>query len=210
MLNKFIKGHEYRDTGSWRYNLSDQFNLAFASGNKSIENCGGIRRRYFICDNHDFRIKINQHKIPSVLVLMTRNDSVPGPDNPWNDEINGENLTYHGDNKSSNSYHLMQGCKNLINVHKLKNSDQNYLIPPILHFSKHKTGYVTFNGMFEIKEIGVYNFSHNGFQVENLECQLKLIDDSVNMKWIRERTLSKSINELKRIDKKYNCYKQVA
>ena len=119
MLNKFIKGHEYRDTGSWRYNLSDQFNLAFASGNKSIENCGGIRRRYFIDDNSCFRNQTNSQRIPSVLVLITRKNSW-GPENPWNDEISDDKLTYHGDNKYPRPFHEMKGCQNLLNIFNIK------------------------------------------------------------------------------------------
>ena len=87
MENFFIKGSEYRDTGSWRYKNDDQFNLAFASGNKSIENCGGIRRRYFLNDGIDFRSQLDNKKIPSVLVLITTKNSISGRlDNPWNDD----------------------------------------------------------------------------------------------------------------------------
>lgn len=203
MLNKFIKGHEYRDTGSWRYNLSDQFNLAFASGNKSIENCGGIRRRYFIDDNSCFRNQTNSQRIPSILVLITRKNSVQGPENPWNDEISDDKLTYHGDNKYPRPFHEMKGCQNLLNIFNLKNSSQENLIPPILHFQKNKSGYVVFTGRYELKNIEVYPFIFKGFHIENIKCHLKLISETINMKWIRDRSMAKNIQDLKSIDNSY-------
>jgi len=209
MLNKFIKGHEYRDTGSWRYNLSDQFNLAFASGNKSIENCGGIRRRYFINDIDCFRNKSNFQKIPSVLVLVSRKDNVPGPENPWFDEIYNNKLIYFGDNKHPKPFNQMKGCQNILNILNLKNSSQENLIPPILHFQKNNSGFVIFSGRYELEDVEVYPFINKGFHVENLKCNLKLISESIDMEWIRERTLASSLDELCLIDKK-NIAREVA
>lgn len=203
MLNKFIKGHEYRDTGSWRYNYSDQFNLAFASGNKSIENCGGIRRRYFIKDNSCFRSQTNYQKIPSILVLITRKNSVQGPENPWNDEISENKLIYHGDNKYPKPFREMKGCQNLLNIFNLRHSPQENLIPPILHFQKNKSGYVVFTGRYALENIEVYPFIFKGFHIENIKCYLKLVSETINMKWIRDRSMAKNIQDLISIDNSY-------
>ena len=204
MENIFIKGSEYRDTGSWRYRNEDQFNLAFASGNKSIENCGGIRRRYFLNDVSDFRSQINNKKIPSVLVLITTKNSISGRlDNPWDDQINNKHLTYFGDNRTAKPIEDMKGCQNLINISLLKNSDQAFLEPPILHFEKSKSGFVKFTGRYELSNIDVYPFTHQGAHIENLKCELDLVDNKIDMKWVRERSLAANKNNLKSIDKKY-------
>mgnify|MGYP000300470837 CR=1 FL=1 len=204
MENFFIKGSEYRDTGSWRYKNDDQFNLAFASGNKSIENCGGIRRRYFLNDGIDFRSQLDNKKIPSVLVLITTKNSISGRlDNPWNDELKNNHLTYFGDNRSARPFEDMKGCQNLININQLKKSEQAFLVPPILHFLKSKSGFVKFTGRYEISNIDVYPFVYEGTHIENLKCELDLVDDKIDMKWIRERSLALNVKELKLLDKKY-------
>lgn len=202
-LDKFKKGKDYIDTGSWRSRDDDQFNLAFASGNRAIENCGGIRRRYFLNDVKDFRSKENNQRIPSVLVLITTTNSISGRlDNPWSDEIHDKSLIYYGDNRTSNSFQEMKGCQNLININQLKNSDQAFLIPPILHFIKIKSGFVKFNGRYEIDNLEVYPFTHEGIHVENLKSKLTLIDEKIDMNWIRERSLATDQKELKFIDTK--------
>ena len=200
-IDKFTSGIQYIDSGSWRQRQDDEFNLAFASGDKAIENCGGIRRRYFINDVDDFRLNNNRQRIPSVLVLISTINSISGRlDNPWSDELISSGLIYYGDNRTSTSLKKMKGCQNLLNINKLTYSGQEFLKPPILHFIKNKIGFVEFTGRYELKDIQVYPFVNNGIHVENLKCNLKLIDKTINMKWIRERSLAINSDDLKLID----------
>jgi len=196
----FIQGTTYRDTGKYKTCSEDEFGSSFLSGTKSITNQGGIRRRYFEnfnpCTNSGLRI-------PSFIILVSAWDNVPlGKDvtRPWIDRLNSPNLTYYGDNKTSNedfSPDILkkEGCRNLLAVKEMI-EDHNHitkLIPPIIYFTKRKSGYMTFEGMFTIKSLSTYDMCRGCI---NVRADLLCVSKKLNLAQLRKRPLVDCFEEL--------------
>lgn len=196
----FIKGVTYRDTGKYKMCVEDEFGSSFFSGDKSITNQGGIRRKYFEnfnpCTSSGLRI-------PSFIILVTSWDNISlGKEvtKPWIDRLNFPNLTYYGDNKTSidelNPNILKkEGCRNLLAAKEMMHEDNctKKLIPPILYFTKRKSGYMTFEGMFQIQSLSIYDM---GRGCENVKVDLFCYSEKVNLNELRKRSLTESYSNL--------------
>jgi hypothetical protein len=200
----FIQGTTYRDTGKYKTCSEDEFGSSFFSGVKSITNQGGIRRKYF---ENFMPLTTSGLKIPSFIILVTAWDNVPiGRDveKPWQDKLNFPNLIYYGDNKNSKkelspSIYSKEGCRNLLAAKEISDrpEENQKLIPPILYFTKRKTGYMTFEGMFQIESLSIYDMGRGCENVKlNLLCTSKLI----NLDELRKRSLANNYESLPKID----------
>lgn len=209
-LKFFKRGESYRDAERYKSNPDSQFGHGFYSNGNTIENTGGIRRRYFQSDSKEFICQFygNEIRIPSVLVLITADDKLKiSWDKPWKDINNPPYLYYYGDNKTSVSPFKKKGCRDLILVNAISNLDNQKLLPPILHFTKRKSGWMDFEGVYKLENLDFYNFEHDSKTVRNVHTRLRLISDKVDMDWIRARPLAKNLEELAKIDSNAQNFK---
>jgi hypothetical protein len=191
----------YRDTGKYKSCLEDEFGSSLFSGAKSITNQGGVRRKYF---EHFDPITPSGLRIPAFIILVSTWDNVPigsGVKKPWIDILNFPNLIYYGDNKPclsklQQSITKKEGCRNLLAAEEIMNEKKkSKLVPPILYFTKRKSGYVNFEGLYEIESLLTYDI---GMGCENIKAKLISYGKSVNLSKLRERPLVSCYDELEK------------
>ncbi|WP_008295270.1 restriction endonuclease [Congregibacter litoralis] len=74
-------------------------------------------------------------------------------------------------------------------------------MPPILHFSKQKSGWLTFNGLCALADVRHAWFEDGGKVIKNLRILLSILDtETVSAKWLRERVTS---GDMREADKNY-------
>ena len=62
------------------------------------------------------------------------------------------------------------------------------LEPPILHFSKQRSGYLTFNGLCALSDVWHAWFEDDGKPIKNLKILLSILDtETVPAEWLRQR-----------------------
>ncbi|MFW9872474.1 MAG: restriction endonuclease [Candidatus Thorarchaeota archaeon] len=194
MLNKMRKtfklGHNYKDILSVSRE-DDQFVSWFSYNKSGIGNSGGIRSAKYI------------HKIsdlPCYIVLITRNISHRWY-NPWEDTVDyaSGKIYYWGDAKydKEKSYSYFRGNRILLKTfEKILDSNLNE-IPPILHFTKVKSGLVKFSGLCILSDLSLTWFEDRGVPVKNYRCELTILDtDHVNIDWLHYRVNCSNIDKL--------------
>ncbi len=181
--------HRYRDSGvkekGGRYDSDDEFASKVRIDNKGwgIQNSGGIR---------PLRSHVNK-KAPAAIFLITTSISTSFH-NPWDDEIdifNGS-ITYWGDAK----FHDKKRCDDwkgnieLVKVNQLINEGNFAEVPPILFFSKEKSGEVIFKGLVVLDNLEKKWFMDNekNKRVENYRCSFTILNTPrIDPRWLKIR-----------------------
>ncbi len=191
MTKNYKIGHSYKDILSVSREL-DEFVSWFSNGESGIGNSGGIRSAKYLYLQTD---------MPCYLVMITRGISHRWY-NPWEDIIDYSTgkIFYWGDAKFNiaKEHDDFKGNKHLLKIFNKVLENQLELIPPILHFSKSKSGVVKFNGLCVLTDLDLTWFEDKGNPVKNYRCELTILDiDTVTIEWLHQRVNSKNLDELK-------------
>lgn len=188
-------GHEYRDRGGKSF-ADDEILGWLDTSAGSIANSGGIR--YKDCTGKCVIDPETGRAIPAFFLLVTT-DMAAQHHNPWDDlvdEISG-NIHYWGDAKYSARgwpYNRFPGNARLEATNNLRLAGKLDAMPPILHFSKKRTGYLTFNGLCVLSDLRHAWFEDKGKPVKNLRALLSILDtETVNAEWLRQRVVGGDI-----------------
>lgn len=186
----FKLGHTYKDILSVSRE-EDEFVSWFSYGDSGIGNSGGIRGAKYLTRNSN---------LPAYIVLITRNISHRWY-NPWEDIVDYStgNIFYWGDAKfdREKSYGDFRGNKHLKNTFDKILENDLIEVPPILHFSKVKSGVVKFNGLCVLNNLELTWFEDNGNPVKNYRCELSILDiESVEISWLHDRVQYDEISDL--------------
>ena len=170
----FVVGDEYRDTGRPR-NKEDQFMRWINVPGSGIKNAGGIRGLR--------TLRAGASGIDG-LILVT--SSEPGNlHNPWQDDVPGKSgdLVYWGDAKDHPNKGLedFQGNRYLRETAARPIADR----PFILHFSRHRKGWVEFTGVYTLQKLEVARMQDGETSIKNLKATLRRIADTeADVRWI--------------------------
>lgn len=185
-------GHIYRDRASKTLE-NDEFLNWLNSGGKTIPNSGGIRYRDFL-DQKLLDPETNR-RVPAFFVLVTSGVRTQSH-NPWDDIIDyrsGE-ILYWGDAKHSarGRYHDdFPGNARIIAANNMRLAGRLDDMPPLLHFTRIKSGFVCFNGLCTITDMRVTWFEDSGEPVKNLRLSLAILDtEEVALDWLIKRPLA--------------------
>lgn len=183
-------GHDYKDILSVSRE-KDEFVSWFFLNGSGIGNSGGIRAAR--------HLKIKS-QLPAYIVLITRNISHRWY-NPWEDIIDYSTGTifYWGDAKfdSKKSYSEFRGNKHLIKTYERILENKMQEVPPILHFSKVKSGVVKFNGLCALINLELTWFEDKGNPVKNYRCELAILDaEKVDVAWLHSRTKCTDLSKI--------------
>lgn len=176
-------GHEYRDTGS-KKGMSDQFLSWINVKGSGLKLVAGIRPLRYLS-------AIDSEGLPAFLFLITHEKS-HGPQNPWEDQIdlNAARIMYWGDAKfdQKKRYTDFSGNKVLKRIFEYMMKDERECVPPILHFSKARAGYVRFNGVCALSKLELSWFDDHGHPSPNYRAYLDILDIAeVSISWLHDR-----------------------
>jgi|tagenome__1003787_1003787.scaffolds.fasta_scaffold20903701_2 hypothetical protein len=186
---RYRLGQAYRNTGS-SSNEADQFLRWLNLPKSGMRNMGGIRPFKFVNLKH-----LPMH---AYIVLVTDELSGHSIRNPWEDsvELNAGRITYWGDAKWDEKRTIDDFVGNRA-VRTAADTTDLRLRPPILHFSKDKTGFVRFNGLCVIERIDMAWFEDHGRPVRNYRLQLAILSEEfVDVDWLHRRALAEDVGEL--------------
>ena len=193
-------GHEYRDRAGVKFD-DDELLRWLNTSKGTIPNSGGIRFKDSISecpvDPETGRV------IPAYFVLVTRDMSAQHH-NPWDDLIDqvSGNIFYWGDAKFSSRRKLFNqfaGNARLEATNNLRLAGRLDELPPILHFSKKRTGYLTFNGLCALSDVRHAWFEDKGKPIKNLRILLSILDtEMVDAAWLNQRVTMRDIREADR------------
>ena len=188
----WMLNHTYRDKGvrdkTKGYPPEDEFASKVSIDRKQnwgIKNTGGIR---------SLARGLNGARIGGIpaAVFIISNKSQAFFHNPWDDSLDQRSsiIQYHGDAKYrlDRDAESWPGNKLLLGIYDeiLKGNLQS--VPPILYFTKEKSGYVIFRGLCTLKEVKKYCFEDMGYQVLNYRYTLIILDtDKINPEWLVRR-----------------------
>jgi len=186
---RYRLGQSYKNTGS-SSNEADQFLRWLNLPKSGMRNMGGIRPFKFVHLKH-----LPMH---AYIVLVTDELSGHSVRNPWEDsiELNAGRITYWGDAKWDAKRTIDDFVGNRA-VRAAADTTDVQLRPPILHFSKDKTGSVRFNGLCVIERIDIAWFEDHGRPVRNYRLQLAILSEEfVDIAWLHRRATAESVDEL--------------
>lgn len=152
-----------------------------------IKNAGGMRPIY--------RRKRQEKGISArdlaALVLVSR-DIQGARYNPWEDIVERDQgrIWYWGDAKAHKTKTRDQwdGNRFLAQIWNLIGRQQWKEVPPILHFSKRRSGTVHFNGLCVLADLQDAWFEDDGQRVQNYRAVLDIIPvPRVSLEWINSR-----------------------
>lgn len=198
----FRVGHEYRDKGGLSFE-NDEVLRWLNTEAGSIANSGGIR--YKDSASSPPVDEESGRKVPAYFVLITRDMSAQHH-NPWDDVIDetSGNIIYWGDAKFSarkKQYDDFRGNARLEATNNLRLAGRSGEMPPILHFSKKRSGYLTFNGLCALSDLRHAWFEDHGKPVKNLRALLSILDaEEVSADWLNARVVAK--DSLADVDRK--------
>lgn len=180
----FRPGHHYRDKGAPK-DPDDQFMRWINLPRSGMANAPGIRPLRYLAKRPFTRL-------PAVLVLVTKKSTTGGSYNPWNDVIDLEQGTvlYWGDAKlhPEKRFTDFPGNRTLEKVWAAVNAGRREELPPILHFVKHKSGWVTFTGLCALTALWPDRFKEKGKFVVNYRCRLRILGSGpVSVSWLHSR-----------------------
>lgn len=186
LLKSYRLGHEYVDDIA-NSKEKDQF-VNWLPG---IGNSKGIRYA---------RFKNFKSDIPAFVVLLTREISHKHH-NPWDDlvDYNTSKILYWGDAKFilNKDYKEFEGNKVLMTVYEKWLEGKIDELPPVLHFSKKKTGTIRFNGLCVLTNVETTWFEDVGRPVKNYRFELTILDaEEINVEWLLNRATVSYLNEL--------------
>ena len=192
-------GHVYRDSAASTKKADDEFLRWFDASGHSIPNSGGVRWRDFV--NVDVVDSRTRRAVPAYFVLVTVNTRSQFQ-KPWHDEVGVSEIVYHGDAKyhrRKEKYDDFYGNQRLEAAENAR-SHGTAPLPPVLHFTKFRAGWVQFNGLCLLRRIERDTFNDSGHKVENLIAHLTILDAPVvPVRWLRARALSPSLENVDRI-----------
>jgi hypothetical protein len=194
----FVVGRDYRDTGSPNKE-ADQFLRWINLPNSGIKSMGGIRW---------LKTKSDNRGGPDGIVLLT-NEVSGATHNPWDDLVNHHlgTIRYWGDAKFHPTKRIddFSGNKNLrraIDEHRRSHR------PFILHFTKKRKGWVTFNGLCVLESLDLGWFQDEKRPVQNYRATLTILDcDNINAQWLADwRICDRIENRLELAPKAWRDY----
>jgi hypothetical protein len=209
MSEVYRVGYSYRDLTSTKQDSGDEF-LKWLSqpgagfgGPNTIGATGGIRPKKFI--NNGLKLPKGFEGVPSVLIITTTHISQQYH-NPWEDfvDYNTGQIIYWGDAKYDEKnrhkkYKDFKGNKVLLLINELMLTQDRTFIPPILHFSRNKKGYVQFSGLCVLDRIETAWFEDKGRPITNLRCILSILDlEECPISWLHSRALASKSSEIDR------------
>jgi AspBHI-like restriction endonuclease/uncharacterized protein DUF3883 len=191
-------GHHYRDKGAPN-DPEDQFMGWINTGGKGMANSPGIRPLWYF-SRRSFTA------LPAFLVLVTKKSSTGGSYNPWDDIIDLKNGTvlYWGDakldpKKPGKLFTEFPGNQLLEEVWAALNAGVRDALPPILHFVKNDSGWVTFTGLCALTSLWPDRFEEKGQPVENYRCRLRILgSEPVPVEWLHARREARTLLEAQR------------
>jgi hypothetical protein len=193
-------GHEYRDKAGVKFE-DDELLRWLNTDFGSISNSGGIRfKDPSIGGSTDPETR---RKVPAYFVLITRHMSAQHY-NPWDDIIDeaSGNIYYWGDAKFSSRQKLFNhfpGNARIEATNNLRLSGRMDELPPILHFSKERSGFLRFNGLCALADVRHAWFEDHGKPIKNLRILLSILDtETVAAEWLRQRVVD---GDTARVDK---------
>jgi hypothetical protein len=146
--------------------------------------------------------------LPAFLVLVTKKSSTGGSYNPWDDIIDLKNRTvlYWGDAKldarnPGRRFTEFPGNRVLEEVWAALRAGVRDELPPILHFVKHDSGWVTFTGLCALTSLWPDRFEEDGQLVENYRCRLRIQGselEPVPVEWLHARREARTLLEAQR------------
>lgn len=187
--NKVISiDKSYIDLGA-RTNPKDQFLRWFNLDGSGMGNSSGMRGFKYI------NIP-NRTSLKAFILLITSKIEDRG-NNKWTDDIDlkRKKITYFGDAKfhSTKKAEDWLGNKIILNVHNHMLEGKIEFIPPILHFSKEKTGYMKFNGLCGLNNVERSFHIENNIRVRNYKLDLQILDaDKIQLDWLHLRRIDYS------------------
>lgn len=207
MTHRYRVGYSYRDLTSTRRESGDEFLnwLNQPDGPQSQPNTigatGGIRPKRFT--NPNLKLPKEFENIPAAIILTTTNISQQYH-NPWEDLIDYSTgqIIYWGDAKYEEArrdkkYSDFKGNKVLLKVNELLLRQDRKLVPPILHFSRNRKGYVQFSGLCVLERIETSWFEDKGRPITNLRCILSILDlEEVETDWLHSRASAVRAEEI--------------
>lgn len=149
-----------------------------------IRNAGGIR---------DVMATERHGDVSDIAALVLVSSHVAGSGyNPWEDVIDRQigRVWYWGDAKAHETKRRddFGGNRRLVAVWEAINAGQWRLVPPILHFSKHRKGEVHFNGLCVLANLEEAWFEDDGRRVRNYRAVLDVLPvQDVPLLWILDR-----------------------
>jgi Restriction endonuclease AspBHI N-terminal/Restriction endonuclease len=186
-------GHTYRDTGS-SSNTEDEFLRWINIAGSGIRNMGGIR---------PLRFTSLLHSVPAYILLVTDARSTGSAWNPWEDlvELPAGRILYWGDAKfGRKTVDEFVGNRALASAWGQVLDNNRSLVPPILHFSKIRTGEILFNGLCVLDHLELTWFEDDaGRPVRNYRAHLTILDEEfVDVEWLHRRAMTNRVEELDR------------
>ncbi|MDU8945995.1 restriction endonuclease [Ovoidimarina sediminis] len=193
-------GHQYRDKAGVKFEEDELLRWLNTTAG-SISNSGGIR----------FKDPVSggpvdpetDRPVPAFFVLITRDMSAQHH-NPWDDvvdEVSG-NIYYWGDAKISareKLFNQFPGNARIEATNNLRLAGRLDEMPPILHFSKQKSGWLTFNGLCALSDVRHAWFEDEGKPIKNLRILLSILDtETVPAEWLRQRVIADDVREADR------------
>ena len=127
--------------------------------------------------------------------------------NPWDDvvDLSSAEILYWGDAKFDPKKRIddFNGNSVLRKIYDYILDGENELVPPILHFSKPKSGQVQFNGLCVLRKLEISWFDDHGKPVRNYHAHLTILDcEEVSIDWLHHRVAS---SKAKTLDSHSNC-----
>jgi hypothetical protein len=192
----FRPGHHYRDKGAPN-DPDDQFMGWINLPGSGMANAPGIRPLWYL-QKRPFT------DLPAFLVLLTKKSTTGGSYNPWDDVIDLQQGTvlYWGDAKlhQEKRFTDFNGNRILESVWRAVEAGKRDELPPILHFVKNKSGWVTFTGLCALTALWPDHFEEKGQLVENYRCRLRVLglEEPVSVEWLHVRREARTVEEAQR------------
>ena len=176
-------GRVYRDRGGIKF-PEDQFLRWMNIEGSGIGNSGGIRPLRYLDS-------VVSDGLPACVVLVTAGTTTV-PKNPWSDfvDFSSAEISYWGDAKLDDSKRLddFKGNAALRKIYDSSLEGKRDELPPFLHFSREKAGWVKFNGLCVLRSLELSWFDEEGTPIRNYHARFTILDcDEVSIEWIHHR-----------------------
>lgn len=122
-----------------------------------MRNMGGIR---------PLKFTVLREQAPAAIMLVTDERSAGSAANPWDDlvDLHHGRIVYWGDAKVHDRRTVddFPGNRALRDAFNQVLDSQMAIVPPILHFSKRRTGSLSFNGLCALERLELTWFEDHG------------------------------------------------
>lgn len=208
MVKMYKLGHTY--SSSQKGGRKDQFK-GWINIKGSGMNDSGVRHLKYLninslkgelpCTQYRNKSSISDVYLPAYVVLVTSHEN-KNRHNPWEDYVdisNGE-IIYWGDAKKCDKREFLDfyGNRILNAINDYRLSGNREFMPPILHFSKHKSGFVVFNGLCILEDLQIQSYNDGKVPIKNFRCKLCILDaHEVDVEWLHYRA---TIDDLRKLN----------